>query len=108
MKQLARKAVLVVVLLLASVGTASAECAWVLWFLYAGGDSGPNFGPNRSLLVHATRQECEQQKKDMAKDWDTKKEAEQYSGPLSPLRRTHPSHWVCLPDTIDPRAAKAK
>jgi hypothetical protein len=31
MKQLARRASLVVVLLLASVGTASAECAWVLW-----------------------------------------------------------------------------
>jgi hypothetical protein len=32
MMQLARRASLVVVLLLlASVGTASAECAWVLW-----------------------------------------------------------------------------
>jgi hypothetical protein len=31
MKQLARRASLVVVLLLVSVGTASAECAWVLW-----------------------------------------------------------------------------
>jgi hypothetical protein len=31
MKQLARRASLVVVLLLTSVGTGSAECAWVLW-----------------------------------------------------------------------------
>ena len=31
MMQLARRASLVVVLLLASLGTASAECAWVLW-----------------------------------------------------------------------------
>ena len=31
MMQLARGAPLVVVLLLASVGTASAECAWVFW-----------------------------------------------------------------------------
>jgi hypothetical protein len=31
MMQLARRAVLVVVVLLASLGTASAECAWVLW-----------------------------------------------------------------------------
>lgn len=31
MKQLARRASLVVVLLLASVGTASAECAWGWW-----------------------------------------------------------------------------
>jgi hypothetical protein len=32
MMQLARRASLVVVLLLTSVGTASAECAWVLWY----------------------------------------------------------------------------
>jgi hypothetical protein len=32
MMQLARRAWLVVVLLLASIGTASAECAWVLWW----------------------------------------------------------------------------
>ena len=31
MKWLARRASLVVVLVLASLGTASAECAWVLW-----------------------------------------------------------------------------
>jgi hypothetical protein len=33
MMQLVHRASLVVVLLLASVGTASAECAWVLWSL---------------------------------------------------------------------------
>jgi hypothetical protein len=31
MTQVARRASLVALLLLASVGTASAECAWVLW-----------------------------------------------------------------------------
>src|SRR2546422_9534459 len=98
------RAALVVLCLLLSVAAASAECAWVLWFRYVEGD----FGPNRSLLLHDTRQECEKHKNDIAKDWDTKKEAEQYSGALSALRRTHPSHWVCLPDTIDPREPKGE
>src|SRR5918996_4741850 len=50
MKQLARRALLVVVLLLASVGTASAECAWVLWNGGASGELSPIVPPRAEQL----------------------------------------------------------
>lgn len=76
---------------------ASAECAWVLWPKRLDGDFVQN------LLVYDTRQECESSKKDFIKGWDPKEE-EQW--PVT-VRQAHPSHWRCLPDTIDPRGPKA-
>lgn len=58
MKQLARRASLVVVLLLTSVGTASAECAWVLW--------GVPYPPKDVMFLPVdafkTREECMREK----------------------------------------------
>ena len=90
MKQLARRASLVVVLLLASVGTASAECAWVLWNAVGGGGVARGaalpwmpFDSSRALKI------VKQQEKEMRS-----------------FRA--PTAWVCLPDTIDPRGPKGK
>lgn len=87
---LARRASLVVVLLLlASVGTASAECAWVLW-AYAHGGHGPTAW--EPLLSKDTRGDCEASQamlEMMAKEL----------GRLSPK-------MSCFPDTIDPRGPK--
>ena len=80
--QLAPRASLVVVLLLASVGTASAECAWVLW----GFEASVGWLP---LLGYETRAECDADRKD--------KQSNIKDGILT-----------CLPDTIDPRGPKAR
>jgi len=52
MMRLARSPLLVVVLLLASVGSASAECAWVLWSYASatapGGTSGASSTPTEA------------------------------------------------------------
>lgn len=93
---LARRASAVAALLLfASVGTASAECAWVLWWEWGGGPRQVPGGwenPQQYALVwaYATQKECEQ---------------------LGIVRRTPPAGYIrsiCLPDTIDPRGAKSR
>ena len=91
MMQLARRASLVVVLLLVSVGAASAECAWGLW-AYAHGGRGPTAW--EPLLSRDTRGDCE------AAQAMIQKVAKE-EGRLSPL-------MSCFPDTIDPRGPKTK
>jgi hypothetical protein len=87
----ARGSLTIVLLLLSSVGTASAECAWVLW-AYAHGGRGPTaWGP---LLSRDTRGDCE------AAQAMIQKVAKE-EGRLSPL-------MSCFPDTIDPRGPKTK
>jgi len=93
-----RTALATFVWFLAFAATAHAECAWVLWPQDLGG------GFRQSLLVFETRKECEAAKGGFIKDWDPKKEEE---WPVT-VRRAHPSHWHCLPDSIDPREPKAK
>ncbi len=76
---------LVVVLFLASVGTASAECAWVLW--------GQTRG-NRYLPMgdgHTSLESCQARADLLTKN--DKKKTFVYS---------------CLPDTVDPRGPKGK
>jgi hypothetical protein len=92
--RLARRASLVVVLLLlAPVGTASAEYAWVLWLQVSNEDVvGQSFSVIRA---YPTQRRCET---DKPKDFVT--------GEGSPGSRR--VNHVCLPDTIDPRGAKSK
>jgi len=89
--QLARRASLAIVLLLASVGTASAECAWVLW-AYAHGGRGPTAW--EPLLSKDARGDCETTQA-------TLEQVAKEKGRLSPL-------MACFPDTIDPRGPKAR
>ena len=64
MMQLARRASLVVVLLLlASVGTASAECAWPLWEQTTVGNVW-TIAPIDAQIIFDTRHQCEAWAKD--------------------------------------------
>ena len=111
MKQLARRASLVVVLLLlASVGTTSAECAWVLWQQQGKLSPDGTVAPwDWTWIVGeaaSTESEC-------------RKIAARMDGALGPKdsngyatatvdgsrRRIRNS---CLPDTVDPRGPKGK
>jgi len=88
---LARRASLVVVLLLACVGTASAECAWVLWAVTARSDPRARGEVRRSCETVRgadTRQDCEK----LASDYQSK--------------AAKNAMFSCLPDTVDPRGPK--
>jgi hypothetical protein len=99
MKQLARRASLVVVLLLASVGAAAAECAWVLWSTAykMQGDKpvSETVDPSRAFT---SKEDCERavDRRDVREDQRRK------ADPSTKL------FFTCLPDTIDPRGPKGK
>jgi hypothetical protein len=84
---------LVVVLLLASVGTAFAECAWVLWF--TSGKTSANVLP---VEAYAMKDECEAAMQDRRTSIEDHKR--KYPGEFAFCR--------CLPDTVDPRGPKAR
>ncbi len=90
--QLARTAPLVIVLLLASVGTASAECGWVLWLEHSYVSTGWKI-----IETAASEHDCRNQKTVLEK------------GPRPP--EFYPEtqlRYLCLPDTLDPRGPKRK
>jgi hypothetical protein len=92
MMQLARRASLVVVMLLASVDTASAECAWVSWGVARPpAASEPLWGPRAAFSASdGGKRAC-----------DEAAAAERRDG--NPLQG-----YVCLPDTVDPRGARVR
>jgi hypothetical protein len=95
MMQLARRASLVVVLLLlASVGTASAECAWVLWVYSVTGAS--------PFDAFTSKGDCEAVVSRIMKDDKKAREEGRQE------EREHLVNPTCLPDTVDPRGPKAK
>jgi hypothetical protein len=87
------KTPLVVALLLASVGTASAECAWVLWTRVNALEWESRGGFN-------TREDCERERGKSAE------------GTLQGTSKTEGREFVvrnsCLPDTVDPREPKGR
>jgi hypothetical protein len=91
MMQLARTASLVAVLLLASVGTASAECAWVLW-----SRTLTDGAERRGIIGAYSREDGGKVKCDEDVDRLTK------------LPQVMARVYNCLPDTIDPRGPKGK
>jgi hypothetical protein len=101
MMQLARRASLgVVLLLLASVGTASAECAWVLWWEVAG--RGPVI-----MTARDERRECAKDR--IAAYTRDGRAAVPATGAFVELGSAKVlARYVCLPDTVDLRGPKAK
>ncbi len=87
MRPARRTALLVAFYLLTSAASAYAECAWVLWSASGGA----------SLPVSA---------------WDAKSRCEEAKNErlraLSGTVERKDVSFVCLPDTVDPRGAKAK
>ena len=104
--QLARRASLVVVLLLlASVGTASAECAWVLW--------SEIIAPSQHAELfeaHPTIDDCVQGLGSIVATMRAK--GYEIPGDVSGLRSVawqdgeQRGYLRCLPDTVDPRGPK--
>jgi hypothetical protein len=115
MRQGCRASLGVVLLLLVSVGTASAECAWVLW-LKADFDAGLD-GEWTVMQALAARQNCIAALQEMFTQTIEKfkasnpTEAEAMErrvarGSLVVVGRGQSMTAKCLPDTIDPRGAK--
>jgi hypothetical protein len=114
MMHVARRASLVVVLLLlASVGTASAECAWVLWMEQTTLGGGTDADVQWVASGVPTSRDCYDSLKSTMK-MQSKPEAgttievksnqivRTWSGITSILT------YSCLPDTVDPRGPKTK
>jgi hypothetical protein len=81
-----RAAIFVALYLLVSVASASAECAWVLWYGGAIRTADGQWAEIADYFVDAafpTRSECE---------------AASLRQPRNVFKR-----WVCLPDAVDPR-----
>jgi hypothetical protein len=125
MKQLAGRAWLVVVLTLTSVGTASAECAWVLWQEHAMWATNlPREADWYLVGAIPSRLECEDEltvkvstvlgRWSQDKLQGRKDEVERrtnivtrtWEWPGKGLAGGETFRYLCLPDTIDPRGPK--
>jgi hypothetical protein len=108
-----RASLAVVLLLLASVGTASAECAWAVWLVTeavyerrpgsdaVGQQLSDRLNDPRVVRAYANSEECKADR-DVKQGWSLVTGFR--TGPDSPI-------WIgqrhiCLPDTIDPRGPK--
>jgi len=111
-----RASLAVVLLLLASVGTASADCAWVLWEDVYSVSTGHTF---RLLSATTTEATCRAQARDharMTEDFHRsggsgKVHADAGAACVTVIRPQNLVHvydYDCFPDTIDPRGPKEK
>ncbi len=84
------KTLLVALLILVvGTGTASAECAWVLWL----GIPGPPEALWTPMESYTKPEPCK---------------AQAEFNRRIPGMEKGPGHFVCLPDTVDPRGPKGK
>lgn len=113
MKQLARRASVVVILVLASVATASAQCAWVLWQEYG---ELPGTATKLSPLAAYSGGEvqCEEKRRELRSKLMARNSPPDVTvvdlGFIVMMTKTgsHKYDFTCLPDTIDPRWPKGK
>ena len=108
--QFARRASLIVVLLLfASVGTAFAGCAWVLWVLRPDQAADYDIAATYVKLKECVAKLDETERIFRAPTTTISRDA---STVLNVMFREHDGsfesgiRWLCAPDTVDPRGAK--
>jgi hypothetical protein len=107
--RLARTAPLLLVLsLLTSTATASAECAWVLWAI----TSATSYDTMSAALAFDTKQTCELALTEQLTSWRTNTGLRAtVSGSMVFVRTTNEdgsmftrgTRYICLPDSVDPR-----
>ncbi len=106
------KTLLVALLLLVvGTGTASAECAWVLWLETVNVANG--VGNPDVQSAYPTSQECGENIRAMAvvlkgKGYDVGGGTKYTTYDLIAKKGKERLHYYCLPDTIDPRGPKGK
>jgi hypothetical protein len=112
-KRLARSVSVVVGVVIASVGTASAECAWVLWEEWS--SARGSWEPlHRIVAARSTEDACRtlvvQAAKGRAAQLGDNATLRDNSSVISLLDEKPHMRWDyrCLPDTVDPRAPKEK
>ena len=91
--------------LLASVASANAQNAWVLWRHFVPKDNPENNDPRlwQAEPKPTTKEQCESEVKEyQALDPDPEKLR------LDPSGRAYRIEYQCLPDTVDPRGPKGK
>jgi hypothetical protein len=85
-----RRVSLVVVLLLASLGTASAECAWVLWVASEAVCTSRGCSEDWHLIkAYTSERACEREA-------------------VTRRKAAAESVFTCVPETIDPRGPKGR
>lgn len=105
-----RLVVVLVVLILGSVATASAESAWVLWEQWVLSTQTGSVADDIWTVVKACggREECERVQWQQA----TRDAAVENAANARNLARDRQAGWriwyLCAPDTIDPRGTKAR
>lgn len=113
MNRLARHAVWIVALILISAATASGDCAWVLW-VGEGYDTGIGH-PWSVLHAASAQQDCLDAMRRAVEVYKDRLGSKGQIGrdPRDPwavmvIGEGHSVTLRCLPDTVDPRAPRAK
>ncbi len=102
MRHVVRAPLFVAISLLASVATAYAECAWVLWVEQPSGSNQWNLS-TAIEFVFDTKTKCDQA---AAAALDARISEVERQEKVLGRRLDAPTFFKCLPDTLDPRGPR--
>jgi hypothetical protein len=107
MTELPRRVALIVSLLLTSVGTASAQCAWVSWEEVERLFLDTPRRESKDWKLHVARQTQLQCEEVLTRMWDvTLKQNTPHADRPGIKEVNSAPGFLCLPDNIDPRGPK--